>query len=180
MSSLPRPSDWAGRPLPTVLDLLGWTEEDAERLSHRVVERCRDQLDRLPAGGADAIYGEWFAGFTEVYELARRVVPRTCDVVDLGSYYQAQACLFERHRSYTGVDVVEGERVRFRNTRSVQSTIQDYVARHADPSAFAICSYVPDDGAVEAVRRAYPARLVYYPGRLFELVLPSAGFLCAN
>lgn len=180
MSSFARSSDWPGRPLPVVLDLLGWTETDAVRFGRHVLERCRDQIDRLPYDGCDLMYREGFAGFVEVYELARRVVPKWCDVVDLGSYYQAQALLFRRHKSYTGVDTVAPERVCFDNTRSVQSTIQDYVAHHADPKAFAVCSYVPDDGAVEAVRRAYPNRLVYYPGRLFELTVPSLDILCAQ
>lgn len=112
-----------------------------------------------------------FMGFTYIYKALSEIIDKDKIVIDFGCYLAAQAYYFKDHFQYIGVDVEEMERFTPDNATHYVGSIQDYIknevpalfAEHDPKEFFAICSYVPDKGAQELVRKTFPCVFVYYP-----------------
>lgn len=111
--------------------------------------------------------GQDFLGFVDVYGSILNFVPKHFTIVDLGCYVAAQAYLFTDYEKYIGVDTTELERFTPANASHHQMTIQEYIDKHTNDldldTTFAICSYVPDQQAIQLAREKFKNILVFYP-----------------
>ena len=115
-----------------------------------------------------------FPGFVEKYEALSKIIPTYFTVVDFGCNLAAQCCLFKNNKEYIGVDVIDLERFKVANTQHYVCSISEFVRKHKDklpPDTFAICSYVPDEVAVEIVRRTFKNVFCFYPQHTSPLYL---------
>lgn len=119
--------------------------------------------------GAECDYT--FLGFEEVYKAVTLFAPKSKIIIDLGCAYAFQSWYFRDYRQYIGVDngvcysdVLETENSEFHFT-SIQNFIENVFPTlgYSLDEVFAVCSYVPDDNAMEMVRNYFPHCLVYYP-----------------
>ena len=112
-----------------------------------------------------------FLGFVNVYGPLASLIATDKIVVDFGCYVAAQSYLFSAHKQYVGVDVIQLERFTPRNAVHYKTSIQEFIEaelpklleEHDINDFFAICSYVPDRGAVELVKKTFPNVCCYYP-----------------
>lgn len=109
-----------------------------------------------------------FLGFLHVYGTV--VVPKDFVVIDFGCNQAVQAQYFKDHRKYIGIDNNTPVSARFQQENaeyygcSIQEFIQDIWPTFGldNREVFAICSYVPDEGARNMVADSYHfARVVY-------------------
>lgn len=112
-----------------------------------------------------------FLGFEDVYKAVTLFVPKSKVIIDCGCAYAFQSWYFRDYRKYIGVDngvcstdVLEAENSEF-YFMSIQGFIKNVFPAlgYGLDDVFAVCSYVPDDGARESVRKFFPHCLVYYP-----------------
>lgn len=139
----------------------------------------KDKIDKIfeisQTVGAECDYT--FLGFDEVYKAVTLFVPKSKVIIDLGCAYAFQAWYFKDYRKYIGVDnsacdcldvlkEFEMSNADFYYT-SIQRFIQEVFPRLvlSLDEVFAICSYVPDEGVREMVRKFFPHCLLYYPTR---------------
>lgn len=112
-----------------------------------------------------------FLGFINIYKSLSELIPQNKIVIDFGCYLAAQSYLFAGHRQYIGVDVVKMRRFSPPNSIHYTMSIKQYIENEVpqlfsahDPLTYcAICSYVPDFGETELVRRTFPNVFCYYP-----------------
>lgn len=115
-------------------------------------------------------YDRDFLGFLDVYRPLADLIPKDKIVIDFGCYLAAQAYYFKDHKKYIGVDVLDMYRFTPPNAEHYIGSIQDYIKKEFHPKGrldnldyFAICSYVPDDDAMELVSRTFINAYIYYP-----------------
>lgn len=128
-----------------------------------------------------------FLGFLDNYEGIADRLPKMCKsrfmgqpdirymVIDFGCYQAVQSLMFP-DQLYLGVDTTPLEwRVYPRYGGHVRMTVQEYLQAHKvlPEVTFAICSAVPDDEAVDLVRRAFPYHHIAYPGEKDDSVFPT-------
>lgn len=111
--------------------------------------------------------GSDFLGFTETYRLLAKLIPKHFMVIDFGCNAAAQCYYFRHHKKYIGVDYDGTPRFHFKNTEHVKMEISEYIAQMAGDMdlscVFAICNYVPDERAKEAIRERFPNLYIFYP-----------------
>lgn len=114
-----------------------------------------------------------FMGFTDIYKALASIIPKHFTVVDLGCYCAAQSYYFTRHAKYIGVDVNTLERFTPYNATHYVMRIQDFCKNKIQnldlETTFAICSYVPDEGAKKIARQTFKNIYVYYPAREYAI-----------
>ena len=112
-----------------------------------------------------------FLGFVGIYRNLSEMIPKHWTVIDFGCAYNAQAYFFRDHKRCIAVDT-PGITERFMTPNCefhemrAQRFIVDLVGGDSDidlETTFAICSYVPDEGAQCAVKNWFPNCYVFYP-----------------
>lgn len=110
-----------------------------------------------------------FFGFLEVYDKALGIIPKgMTTIVDIGCYLAFQSYMFADFDRYIGVDYFFWDEVRFtpRNAIHINQPIQRCINNFeiGKERTFAICSYVPDDEAMNLVEKEFDNCYIYYPG----------------
>lgn len=110
-----------------------------------------------------------FLGFIQVYNSILDFVPKYYTIIDLGCYLAAQSYFFKDYKQYIGVDSCDLIRFSPKNSKHYVKTIQEFINNDLPSlnlnlkTTFAICSFVPDDDAIELARKTFNNILVYYP-----------------
>lgn len=110
-----------------------------------------------------------FLGFLNIYKALSKIIPKHFIVIDFGCYLAPQSYYFINHKQYIGVDVVKLTRFKPLNAVHYITTIQEYICKRMqwieqnNDHIFAICSYVPDKGACELVRKNFKNVFCFYP-----------------
>ena len=111
-----------------------------------------------------------FLGFLNSYDALRKIANNDYTIVDLGCYMGAQSYLFSDYERYVGVDQINYlTRFSGNNVTHYEMRIQDFIAKERMESTlnldktFAICSFVPDEGAVADAINFFKNILVIYP-----------------
>lgn len=120
-----------------------------------------------------------FLGFEKVYKAVTMFVPKNKVIIDCGCCYAFQSWYFRDYRKYIGIDryICENDVLETENSEFYFMSIQDFI-KDIFPTlgydlddVFAVCSYVPDDNAMEMVRNFFPHCLVYYPTKtVYEVI----------
>lgn len=167
-----------------------------ERYPYRMI---REQAELAPATpdaaiaavldqpGACAQLSFDFLGFMHVYRAAANVLPRSVRVIDFGAASAIQAWYFVDFASYTAVEPASIDEYSLSPAvlpacgRSVRMRAQEFLKTHAiDPARdFIICSAVPDEGVLDAVRASGACYIWWYPGGVMECRGAMAGAVAA-
>ena len=115
----------------------------------------------------DSEYEYRFLGFLDIYDNAVKQTNKNMIIIDFGCYLAAQSYLFKDYKKYIGVDIINMKRFTPNNCEHYICTIQNFIKNYPEycnmPNVFAICSYVPDNGARKLVKENFKNCLIYYP-----------------
>ena len=116
-----------------------------------------------------------FLGFTDQYKALASIIPKNRIIFDFGCAYAPQCYYFKDHKKYIGVEVDNCEQFKMDNTEHYHMSIQKFIAEELPKfdiehtPCFAICNYVPDEKAVELVRKTFKDVFAFYPrGTIFD------------
>ncbi len=116
-----------------------------------------------------------FLGFTDIYKHLSLIIPEHFTILDFGCYMAAQSAYFKNHKAYIGIDRIILKRFEFKNTKHYIKDIKDFLKENLMEydldETFAICSYVPDEGAKKMIREMCKNVFVFYPSDKNKRVL---------
>jgi hypothetical protein len=146
-------------------------------IMHTNEEICRELLDSIPQDQLDTVLNQQycdidgeFLGFVKEYKHLSEIIPKHFTVIDCGCAYNPQSYFFQRHKRFIAIDNFK-DTIRFQAPGtefyhiSIEAFIQERLHEFDLDETFAICSYVPDWGALnkELVRKSFKNVFVYYP-----------------
>lgn len=116
---------------------------------------------------------ENFLGSINVYEGARQILGsklREYTIIDLGCYIASQCFIFDKAKSYIGVDNCLLQRFSATNTKHFQCDIEQFIKDYwpqiknqCDNKYIAICSYVSlDNHTIQLIKKTFTNLLFFY------------------
>ena len=124
----------------------------------------KDQVERVFNQDTCDINSD-FLGFTDIYEMLSKIIPKHFTIIDLGCAYNPQCFYFVKHKKYIAVDISDCEKFKSDNCDIYQKSIEDFIKEDISElnldETFAICNYVTNNSKI--VRTTFKNLFIYYP-----------------